>query len=406
MMHWALTGLLLLVSGSLFAVQATWPGGAGERPRTGVSLSEFQNGLRIDRLRPPTADTAANRPRRADTLTNPAAPASAGTGLPGASVQPGAKDSAGQDDARGAETSVFAMATAHAQPAEQAQPVVARNGSSSDQPRPPGPDTAAAETAVDANPPEAGPPGPQAELGTDPAIAPAQTSDAAQAELSAPTQTSADPETVVTQDTSGAGAVQPSGSPTTPATPRPGDNPAVAAVPDQQAPEPAATAAAETPPPAGSPALETQSAAIASPPLPDERPMSAAGPAIGPAPAQHAEPPRSEPAFRPGVPARHADRISIHHRVDERSRIFAHWVLVKLESTGLSTIEMHTTAHAIPAPTVRYFSAKDAPAAVSLAKALGTGSIAWRVEDCTGYRHKPEPGTLQIWPATAERRAK
>jgi hypothetical protein len=94
-------------------------------------------------------------------------------------------------------------------------------------------------------------------------------------------------------------------------------------------------------------------------------------------------------------------RISIHHRSDDRSRTDAQWILGQLASAGASKVEMRTTARKISSPVVRYFSPQDAPAASAVAKQLRSKTAVWRVEDCTAYRRKPEPGTIQIWQATA-----
>ena len=99
----------------------------------------------------------------------------------------------------------------------------------------------------------------------------------------------------------------------------------------------------------------------------------------------------------------HVEHISIHYHSDIRSRTDAQRISSRLGSAGLSKVEMHTTAHIIPIALVRYFSRRDAPAAISLAKGLGSKATDWRVDDCTAYEHKPERGTLQIWPATARR---
>jgi hypothetical protein len=99
----------------------------------------------------------------------------------------------------------------------------------------------------------------------------------------------------------------------------------------------------------------------------------------------------------------HVEHISIHYHGDLRSRTDAQRISSRLGSAGLRKVEMHTTAHIIPIALVRYFSRRDAPAAISLAKGLGSKATDWRVDDCTAYEHKPERGTIQIWPATARR---
>ncbi len=304
-MRWAFTGLLLLVCLSLLAVQATWPDGARQHVRTGVSLSEFQNGIRIDRPQPPVRDAARDRPRTADTRAKPgmaaSAAAAAGTGLPPPAARPPAPGGAPAD------APVFAITVAQAQAADEPQT---------------GP--AARRQAVG---------------GLDNIVAQAET-DQAQAP---------GPQTTGPQTT----GPQPLGPPTMAETPQPAD---------PSAPDPAAAAAEP--------------------------------------------PPRREPAARTQAAVAHPERITIHYRADERSRLVAQRVLLKLASAGLSTAEMHTTVHAIAASTVRYFSPKDAPAAATLARELGTGAGVWRVEDCTAYRHKPEPGTVQLWPATPDRHGK
>ena len=279
-MRWAFLGLLLLVSLSLLAVLVTWP---GERARTGVSLSEFQNGLRIDRL-------ATSRP---DAAPDPHRP-----GAPGG----------GQREASRTDSPVFAIAVAQAHAAD------------------------APRTGPAARPPAMG------------------NLDNIVAQVPAETQ-----------------PVQPAGPRTMDAAPRPADPPAALAVPAVP---------------------ETATAAPAAPP------------------ARPRVPARAEPVAATPTSVHQPDHISIHYRLDERSRLAARRVQVKLETAGLRTVDMRTTAHVIAASTVRYFSPQDAPAAVLLAKALATGSAVWRVEDCTAYRHKPEPGTFQLWPATDERHPK
>jgi hypothetical protein len=97
---------------------------------------------------------------------------------------------------------------------------------------------------------------------------------------------------------------------------------------------------------------------------------------------------------------RHVEHIAIHYHGDTRSQTDARRIASRLGSVSLSTVEMHTTAHIIPASLVRYFSRQDAPAAISLAKGLGSKATDWHVDDCTAYQHKPEHGTIQLWPAT------
>jgi hypothetical protein len=86
---------------------------------------------------------------------------------------------------------------------------------------------------------------------------------------------------------------------------------------------------------------------------------------------------------------RHGGRIAIHYHGDTRSRTNAQRISSRLGSAGLSPVKMHTTAQIIPASLVRYFSRQDAPAAISLAKGLGSKVTDWQVDDCTAYQHKP-----------------
>jgi hypothetical protein len=99
------------------------------------------------------------------------------------------------------------------------------------------------------------------------------------------------------------------------------------------------------------------------------------------------------------ITGRHVGRIAIHYHSDTRSRTDAQRISSRLGSAGLNTVEMHTTAHVIPASLVRYFSRQDALAAIALAKGLGSKATDWHVDDCTAYQHKPERGTIQLWPA-------
>lgn len=48
-MRWIIAALLLLVAGSLFGLGLNWPGDQGGPARSGVTLAEFQRGIRIDR---------------------------------------------------------------------------------------------------------------------------------------------------------------------------------------------------------------------------------------------------------------------------------------------------------------------------------------------------------------------
>jgi hypothetical protein len=129
--------------------------------------------------------------------------------------------------------------------------------------------------------------------------------------------------------------------------------------------------------------------------------------AVTDAPRQH-DPQTEDPVLALGMDrprtlmtGRHTGHISIHYHSDVRSRTDAQRILNQLGSAGLRMVQMRTTARGTTSSLVRYFSQQDAPAAVSLAKMLESKTAPWRSEDCTGYRRKPEPGSLQLWPATA-----
>ncbi len=110
--------------------------------------------------------------------------------------------------------------------------------------------------------------------------------------------------------------------------------------------------------------------------------------------------PATNAAHQTLITGRHGERIAIHYHSDIRSRSDAQRISVRLGSAGMSTVEMHSTAHIVPLSLVRYFSRQDASAAVALAKGLGSKTTDWHVDDCTAYQHKPERGTIQLWPAT------
>jgi len=116
-----------------------------------------------------------------------------------------------------------------------------------------------------------------------------------------------------------------------------------------------------------------------------------------------AEAPRDPPTAQrpPPAVAHHGERISIHYHNDSHSVSDAQRLSGRLGSTGYGRVELHTTAHVIPASLVRYFTRQDASAAGALARSLAGKGADWRVDDCTAYRHKPEHGTIELWPATA-----
>jgi hypothetical protein len=184
--------------------------------------------------------------------------------------------------------------------------------------------------------------------------------------------------------------------------PLPDEHPSEAERPAGTEPTPVVTLAA-----AGMPAqvrsdVATTPATIADTPRPDDRP------ADSPGAAAEAQKPRAQATNSPGasvsrqtlMAGRHAEHVSIHYHSDTRSRTDAQRISGRLGSAGLAAVEMHTTAHVMPASLVRYFSPRDAADAAALAKALGSKANDWRVDDCTAYQHKPERGTIEIWPAT------
>jgi hypothetical protein len=221
--------------------------------------------------------------------------------------------------------------------------------------------------------------------------------------LSSETQESDQAQHVVAENDSEGGQPRPSGRALTAGTLRRADSPITAAVPDVAAPRSTEAASSESQPGISLPGMQAEHGEIANNPGQSDRIPQFRISAIGALPTQQSEQSGGELASQSAATGYHVDRISIHYRGNERSRLVAHRLLVKLASANVGTVEMRTTAHVMSESTVRYFFSKDAPAAFSLAKALGTNPSAWRVEDCTAYRHKPEPGTVEIWPATAER---
>jgi hypothetical protein len=168
-------------------------------------------------------------------------------------------------------------------------------------------------------------------------------------------------------------------------------------------PAQAVTLAAANAPEPGPPDVPAGPATIADSVRQDDISTKGSGPAVE-IPQQrgrHADDAGAGDSHQTHITIRHVDHVSIHYHGDARSRTDAQHISNRLGSSGLSAIEMHTTAHVIPVSMVRYFSRRDAPAAISLAKGLGSKATDWRVDDCTAYQHKPDRGTIQIWPATA-----
>jgi hypothetical protein len=200
-----------------------------------------------------------------------------------------------------------------------------------------------------------------------------------------------------------AGLPQPAKAQTTPDVPRQEDRPTEAVpLPTTESAQAATLAVASMPEPI-QPTVSTRPDAIADTPLQDNR--STASPALAVATAepraQTSDNPATSASFQTLMAGHHVEHISIHYHTDSRSLANAQRISNRLGSAGLSKAEMLTTAHTIPAPLVRFFSRQDAPAAVSLAKALGSKPTDWRVDDCTAYRHKPDRGTIELWPVTA-----
>ncbi|HXA23605.1 MAG TPA: hypothetical protein VNW90_15045 [Acetobacteraceae bacterium] len=200
-----------------------------------------------------------------------------------------------------------------------------------------------------------------------------------------------------------AGLAQLPKSQTTPDVPRQEEQPTEAVpLPTTESAQAATLAVVSTPEP-NQPTKSTNPAAIPDTPLPDNR--STASPALAVATAepraQTSDSPATSASFQTLMAGHHVEHVSIHYHTDSRSLADAQRISSRLGSAGMSKAEMHTTAHTIPAPLVRYFSRQDAPAAVSLAKALGSKPTDWRADDCTAYRHKPDRGTIELWPVTA-----
>jgi hypothetical protein len=170
------------------------------------------------------------------------------------------------------------------------------------------------------------------------------------------------------------------------------------AVPAQAVTEVVAKTAADTP----TPGVSARSPANTD--VTQQRDMTAETPAR--APGKDKQPAQTSNGLATDVPhqmpmtGRHVEHVSIHYRGDARSRTNAQQLSSQLKSAGVRKVEMHTTAHSVSSPLVRYFSQQDAPAANSLAKWLESRTSVWRVEDCTAYRHKPAAGTVQVWLTT------
>jgi hypothetical protein len=345
-MRWMVTGLLVGVLGALFNLNLSWPGDAGGVARTGVSLAEFQRGIRIDQLRPPALVAVPVTLRSAD---NPTPPAGPDTALP-------------QAEAAGEPRPQAGLAAAAAEPT----------------PEPAQPDDRAPQT-----------------LFQETATAPVQATEPPPAEPSSPLRATDYAGNIVAEATPAADPLRQPGPVTTAAEPPP-------AVPDPVARTQVPTAPAEPPPEAGSAGIAVEPGAGASPRQPADQATETVVPAVA---AARAPAPDMRPTRFSGqnpIAGHHAGHISIHYHVDDRSRLAAQRAWIRLASAGLGTVEMHTSVHVVPSPVIRYFSPQDAPVATSLARTLGRDKVAWQVEDCTAFRRKPAPGSVQIWPSAAE----
>jgi hypothetical protein len=200
-----------------------------------------------------------------------------------------------------------------------------------------------------------------------------------------------------------AGLVQLPKSQTTPDVPRQEEHPTEdVPLPTTESAQVVTLAVASMPAP-NQPTVSTKPTGIADTPLQDDRSTASLALAVATAEprAQTSDNPATSASFQTLMAGHRVEHVSIHYHTDSRSLADAQRISSRLGSAGLSKAEMHTTAHTIPAPLVRYFSRQDAPAAVSLAKALGSKPTDWRVDDCTAYRHKPDRGTIELWPVTA-----
>jgi hypothetical protein len=157
-----------------------------------------------------------------------------------------------------------------------------------------------------------------------------------------------------------------------------------------------AVASVPVPPAAPEPAAADMPAQPASAVTAAAEPVAV--PADPPTQASHDTPTAQR---QPPTVAHHSEHISIHYHNDSRSVGDVQRLSGRLGSAGYGRVELHTTAHVIPASLVRYFTRQDASAAGALAKSLAGKGTDWRVDDCTAYRHKPEHGTIELWPATA-----
>jgi hypothetical protein len=200
--------------------------------------------------------------------------------------------------------------------------------------------------------------------------------------------------------------------PTNIATPS-GDAASVANNPTQigAAPQGAVRASPISDAASGSPASETlpqpsQGLAVAPPPSPEAQRWAAVvqpNTAIA-APQQQAIVPAQEnlAATKPastGIAA----HFSIHYRVGSIKALADAESLAKsLTSSAFDAPKVLTTRHVVQASVVRYFFRQDADVANVAVQELQSGGGTWRTEDCTGYRHKPSAGSIEVWPADVQ----
>jgi hypothetical protein len=113
---------------------------------------------------------------------------------------------------------------------------------------------------------------------------------------------------------------------------------------------------------------------------------------------------RSEESQQPGAVAPVVTtQLVIHYRASSKSASADAQRLVEwFESYGFGRPSLLRTSHRVRSPVIRYFSKSDADTAFLLLRELRKQTdTSWRAEDCTNYRHKPPPKTIEVWPGDA-----
>jgi len=110
-------------------------------------------------------------------------------------------------------------------------------------------------------------------------------------------------------------------------------------------------------------------------------------------------PPASSLSTTSTVTAAIGARISIYYRQGSPSaRTDAERVAAWMASSGFGGSRLLPTQRAFRKQAVRYFFVEDTEAANRIVGDLQTTGGSWRAEDHTHDRHKPLPGSIQVWP--------